>query len=68
MRLRAMMACDGRRTDSVLGTAWDQALEVYRDGGDGEVTWLESGSWLVCLLARRSTPTRRNARLLAQLP
>lgn len=51
MRLRAMMA-QGADTlaaelDSVLGTAWDQALEVYRDGGDaGEVTWLSRGSWL----------------------
>lgn len=48
MRLRAMMA-QGADTlaaelDSVLGTAWDQALEVYRDGGDaGEVTWLSRG-------------------------
>jgi len=30
--------------DSVLGTAWDEALEMYRDGGDaGEVTWLSRG-------------------------
>jgi hypothetical protein len=30
--------------DSVLGTAWDEALEGYRDGGDaGEVTWLSRG-------------------------
>jgi hypothetical protein len=48
MRLRAMMA-QGADTlaaelDSVLGTAWDEALEVYRDGGDaGEVTWLSRG-------------------------
>lgn len=48
MRLRAMMA-HGADTlaaelDSVLGTAWDDALEVYRDGGDvGEVTWLSRG-------------------------
>ncbi|WP_142395016.1 DUF3145 family protein, partial [Mycobacterium avium] len=30
--------------DSVLGTAWDEALEAFRDGGDaGEVTWLSRG-------------------------
>jgi hypothetical protein len=30
--------------DSVLGTAWDEALEAYRDGGDGaEVSWLSRG-------------------------
>jgi hypothetical protein len=48
MRLRAMMS-QGADTlaaelDSVLGTAWDEALEMYRDGGDaGEVTWLNRG-------------------------
>jgi hypothetical protein len=48
MRLRAMMA-DGAdalaaELDSALGTAWDEALEVYRDGGDGaEVSWLSRG-------------------------
>jgi len=30
--------------DSVLGTAWDEALEPYRDGGDtAEVSWLSRG-------------------------
>ena len=30
--------------DTVLGTAWDDALEPYRDGGDGaEVSWLSRG-------------------------
>ena len=30
--------------DSVLGTAWDDALEAYRDGGEGaEVSWLSRG-------------------------
>jgi Protein of unknown function (DUF3145) len=30
--------------DSALGTAWDEALEVYRDGGGGaEVSWLSRG-------------------------
>lgn len=30
--------------DSVLGTAWDEALEPYRDGGDtAEVSWLARG-------------------------
>jgi hypothetical protein len=48
MRLRAMMA-DGAdalaaELDSALGTAWDEALEAYRDGGDGaEVSWLSRG-------------------------
>jgi len=28
----------------VLGTAWDEALEPYRDGGEGaEVSWLSRG-------------------------
>lgn len=48
MRLRALMA-DGpdalyAELDSVLGTAWDEALEPYRDGGHGaEVSWLNRG-------------------------
>ena len=48
MRLRALMA-DGAdalfaELDSVLGTAWDEALERYRDGGAGaEVSWLNRG-------------------------
>jgi hypothetical protein len=30
--------------DTVLGTAWDEALEPYRGGGDtGEVSWLNRG-------------------------
>ena len=30
--------------DSALGTAWDEALEAYRDGGDGaDVSWLSRG-------------------------
>ena len=48
MRLRALMAAGAdtlaAELDSVLGTAWDEALEPYRDGGDtAEVSWL-SGS------------------------
>ncbi len=45
MRLRAMLAA-GQDTlvaelDTALGTAWDDALEPYRSGGEGaEVTWL----------------------------
>jgi len=46
-RLRAMMAAgrDAERLaaelDSVLGAAWDEALEPYRCSGEGtEVTWL----------------------------
>ncbi|MDI3313699.1 MAG: DUF3145 domain-containing protein [Mycobacterium sp.] len=44
-RLRAMMAQGpdvlAAELDSVLGTAWDEALEAYRDGGDaGQVSWL----------------------------
>ena len=48
MRLRTMMA-SGAETlavelDSVLGIAWDDALEAYRDGGDNaEVSWLNRG-------------------------
>jgi hypothetical protein len=48
MRLRGLMA-DGAdalfaELDSVLGTAWDEALEPYRDGGHGaEVSWLNRG-------------------------
>ena len=46
MRLRAMMAAGpgehlAAELDSALGTAWDEALEPFRCGGDGcEVTWL----------------------------
>ncbi|MBN9634412.1 MAG: DUF3145 family protein, partial [Actinobacteria bacterium] len=31
--------------DTVLGTAWDEALEPYRGGGAevGEVSWLNRG-------------------------
>jgi hypothetical protein len=48
MRLRALMAAGAdtlaSELDSVLGTAWDEALEAYRDGGDGaEVSWLSRG-------------------------
>jgi hypothetical protein len=48
MRLRALMASGAdtlaAELDSVLGTAWDEALEPYRDGGDGaEVSWLSRG-------------------------
>ena len=38
MRLRTLMASGAdtlaAELDSVLGTAWDEALEPYRDGGD----------------------------------
>lgn len=45
MRLRTLMASGAdvlaAELDSVLGTAWDEALEAYRDGGEGaEVSWL----------------------------
>ncbi|BBY60371.1 hypothetical protein MSAR_35070 [Mycolicibacterium sarraceniae] len=48
MRLRDMMAAGAdslaAELDTVLGTAWDEALEPYRDGGDGgEVSWLSRG-------------------------
>ncbi len=48
MRLRSLMAegadALAAELDSVLGTAWDEALEPYRDGGDGaEVSWLNRG-------------------------
>ncbi|HEU0192399.1 MAG TPA: DUF3145 domain-containing protein [Mycobacterium sp.] len=48
MRLRTMMAAGAdalaAELDSVLGTAWDEALEPYRHGGDGaEVAWLSRG-------------------------
>ena len=48
MRLRDLMAAGAdtlaAELDSVLGTAWDDALEPYRDGGDsGEVSWLSRG-------------------------
>ncbi len=48
MRLRSRMA-EGADTlaaelDTVLGTAWDEALEPYRDGGTaGEVSWQSRG-------------------------
>jgi hypothetical protein len=48
MRLRTLMAAGAdtlaAELDTVLGTAWDDALEAYRDGGDsGEVSWLNRG-------------------------
>ena len=48
MRLRTLMAAGAdtlaAELDTVLGTAWDEALEAYRDGGDaGEVSWLSRG-------------------------
>ncbi len=48
MRLRAMMAAGAdalaAELESVLGTAWDEALEAYRHGGDGaEISWLSRG-------------------------
>lgn len=48
MRLRMLMAAGPdtlmAELDSVLGTAWDDSLESYRDGGDGaEVSWLSRG-------------------------
>jgi hypothetical protein len=48
MRLRSMMAAGAdalaAELDSALGTAWDDALEAYRDGGAGaEVSWLNRG-------------------------
>ena len=47
-RLRTLMS-EGADTlaaelDTVLGTAWDEALEPYRDGGTaGEVSWQSRG-------------------------
>jgi hypothetical protein len=48
MRLRTLMSSGAdmlvSELDSVLGTAWDEALEPYRDGGDSaEVSWLARG-------------------------
>lgn len=45
MRLRAMLAAGqeslAAELDTALGTAWDDALEPYRSGGEGaEITWL----------------------------
>jgi Protein of unknown function (DUF3145) len=48
LRLRGLMAFGAdhlaAEMDSVLGTAWDDALESYRGLGDtGEVSWLNRG-------------------------
>ena len=48
MRLRSLMSSGAdmlaAELDSVLGTAWDEALDAYRDGGDtGEASWLNRG-------------------------
>jgi hypothetical protein len=48
MRLRALMAAGAdtlaAELDSVLGSAWDEALEGYRSGGDAaEAGWLSRG-------------------------
>ena len=44
MRLRSLLAGGSNIVEElnrVLGTAWDEALEPYRSGGEGaEVTWL----------------------------
>ncbi|AOW94758.1 hypothetical protein BFN03_10205 [Rhodococcus sp. WMMA185] len=44
MRLKAMMQAEGDLAVDLayaLGTAWDEALEPFRSGGEGaEVTWL----------------------------
>lgn len=45
MRLRTMLAAGSEslaaELDTALGTAWDDALEPFRSGGEGaEVTWL----------------------------
>jgi hypothetical protein len=47
-RLRTLMAAGAdalaAELETVLGTAWDDALEAYRDGGEGaEVSWLSRG-------------------------
>jgi hypothetical protein len=47
-RLRGLMSAGAdtlaAELDTVLGTAWDDALEAYRGGGDaGEMTWLNRG-------------------------
>jgi hypothetical protein len=48
MRLRSLMASGAdmlaAELDTVLGTPWDEALEAFRDGGEGaEVSWLSRG-------------------------
>jgi hypothetical protein len=48
LRLRTLMSAGAdtlaAELDSVLGTAWDESLEAFRDGGDGaEITWLSMG-------------------------
>jgi hypothetical protein len=48
MRMRSLMSAGAdmlvAELDSVLGTAWDEALEPYRSEGDtGEVPWLNRG-------------------------
>ncbi len=48
MRLRTLMASGAdalaAELDSVLGTAWDEALEPYRSDGDtGDISWLNRG-------------------------
>ena len=70
MRLRTMMASGAdtlaAELDSVLGTAWDEALEPYRDGGDtGEVSWLQPRSRVADL--RRADANTRERRDLAAL-
>lgn len=48
MRLRMLMAAGAdtlaAELDTVLGTAWDESLEPYRNGGDGaDTSWLSRG-------------------------
>ena len=48
MRLRSLIAQSAdalvAELDSLPGTAWDEALEPYRTGGDGlQASWLSRG-------------------------
>ena len=48
MRLRMLMAAGAdtlaAELDTVLGTAWDESLEPYRNGGDGaDASWISRG-------------------------
>ena len=61
MRLRTLMSSGAdmlaAELDSVLGTAWDEALDAYRHGGDtAEVSWLSRGSSVALTACSTATP------------
>ena len=69
MRLRMLMAAGAdtlaAELDSVLGTAWDESLEPYRNGGDGARRQLaQPGRGLARQVRQASAPAARRGTAL----